>query len=138
MRKGLVLNLAILLMIGALAFAGDKGEQKTLKGTLSCMGCDLKKGSGANAQCKTYGHDHALKLEDGSYISFMENDHSEKLINASDGKWHGKMIEVTGTFFANANVIDVTKFRTAGKAFSFCSGHKHMDECMSMHSAHGK
>jgi len=133
MRKGLVLNLAILLMVGALAFAGEKVEQKTFKGTLSCMGCDLKVGSGANAQCKVYGHDHALKLEDGSYISFMENDHSEKLIHAADGKWHGKKIEVTGDFFGNANVIDVKSFKTMDKSFSYCSGHKNMDQCHSMH-----
>ncbi len=137
MRKGLVLNLALLLMIGALAFAGDKGEQKTLKGTLSCMGCDLKMESGAHSQCKAYGHKHALKLEDGSYVSFMENDHSEKLINAADGKWHGQQIEVTGNFFAKGNVIDVTDFKTSDKSFSFCAGHKGMDQCQSKHNAHG-
>jgi len=134
MRKGLVLNLAILLMIGALAFAGDKGEQKTFKGTLSCMGCDLKKADGANAQCKVYGHDHALKLEDGSYVSFMENDHSEKLINAAEGKWHGQKVEITGKFFAKANVIDVKKFKAMDKEHSWCGGHKAMDQC---HAGHG-
>ena len=138
MRKGLVLNLAILLIIGALAFAGEKGEMKTFKGTLSCMGCDLKMEAGAHSQCKIYGHKHALKLEDGSYVSFLENDHSADLIAAGDGKWHGKNVEVTGTYYKKGNAIDVVSFKTMDKDFSWCEGHNKMDQCHSMHNAHGK
>lgn len=134
MRKGLLLTLGIMLMFSLLAFAGEKGEQKILSGTLSCMGCDLKKDAGANAQCSIYGHEHALKLKDGSYLSFMENDHSETLINASEGKWHGQEIEVTGTFFDKANLIDVKSFEVKDNDFSWCAGHKKMDQC---HSGYG-
>lgn len=131
MRKGFIFALGIMLIFGIFAFAGDKGAQKTFGGTLSCMGCDLKKDAGANSQCKIYGHQHALKMKDGSYVSFMENDHSDLLINAGDGKWHGSEIKVTGTFFNKANVIDVKSFEVKDKTFGWCAGHKNMDQCQS-------
>ncbi len=125
-------------MFSLAAVAGNKGEQKTLNGTLSCMGCDLKKAAGAHSQCSIYGHKHALKLEDGSYVSFMENDHSETLINAGEGKWHGQEVEVSGTYFDKGNVIDVKNFEIKDKAFSWCVGHKNMDQChTNMKKMHG-
>ena len=129
MRKGLILIMAALLMFSLAAMAGKKDEQKTMSGTLSCMGCDLKKADGAHAQCKIYGHEHALKLEDGSYVSFMENDHSEDLIDAGEGKWHGQSIEVSGTYYADGNVIDVEKFKIKDEPYGWCAGHKAMDQC---------
>ena len=133
MRKGLILTMAFVLMFGMLLFAGDKGEQKTLKGTLSCLGCDLKKDAGANAQCKIYGHDHALKLKDGSYVSFFENDHSEVLISANKGEWHGSGIAVSGKFIDKANVIDVKSFEIKDKNYSWCGGCKNMGQCQGGH-----
>jgi len=138
MRKGLVLSLAIVLMFGLLVFAGNKGEQKTLSGTLSCTGCDLKKAAGAHSQCKIYGHRHTLKLADGNYVSFMENDHSEMLLNAGGGKWHGQEVEVSGTYFAHANIIDVEDFQIKDKSYGWCAGHKDMDQChTNMKKMHG-
>ena len=129
MRKGLILVMAAMFLLSLIAWADQKGKLKTINGTLSCMNCDLKTSNDARAQCKIYGHNFALKLEDGLYISFMENDHSEALINAGEGKWFGQMVTVTGTYYPGAHLIDVQNFKLIDKEFGWCEGHKAMDQC---------
>jgi len=136
MKKGFILMTAALMLISLTAMAGntekaDKmgkiGETKTFTGILSCPACDLKMDSEAHAQCKVYGHKHALKLENGKYISFLENDHSEDLIKGGD--WNGQKIEVSGVYYPDANMIDVDSFKVMGQEFGWCDGHKKMDQC---------
>lgn len=94
------------------AKASDQAPKKvTMKGTLVCLGCELKKAHGAGAQCSIYGHKHALKTADGKYYTFLENQKSEPLIKGE--KWHGKKIEVSGTIFPGTQVIDVTGYKVA-------------------------
>jgi hypothetical protein len=88
---------------------GPKAQAATLKGTLTCLGCDLKKAHGAGAQCSVYGHKHALKTADGKYYTFLENAKSEPLIKGE--KWHNKPLEVTGTVFPGSQVIEVKEYK---------------------------
>lgn len=125
--------LVMVLVFSVVAMAGENGKHKTFNGTLSCLGCDLKKSDGAFAQCKVYGHKHALKLKDGRFISFLENDNAADLIKGE--KWHGKEVEVHGVFFSSANMLDVETYKVTGKTFGWCAGHKAMDQC---HSGMGK
>ncbi len=118
---------AALFLFAFSAIAGEKGIHKSFNGTLSCAGCDLKMSEGANSQCKVYGHTHSVKLENGKYISFLENDYSVDLLKGSD--WHGKKIEVTGIYYADANLLDVESFNVDGKGYSWCKGHNEMDQC---------
>lgn len=129
MRKGLISILFTLFLFSLAAGTEKKGEQKTMSGTLSCIFCDLKQSSGAHAQCKIYGHDFALKLDDGSYISFLENDHSILLINANKNQWKGQKASVTGIYYPDVHLIDVQKFELMGEEYSWCDIHKTMDQC---------
>lgn len=133
LRKSFILSGMLLLAFSLLVTAGEKNEVKTFKGTLSCASCELKKDVGASAQCRTYGHRHTLKTDDGQYISFLENDNSINLIKG--GNWHNAKVEVTGTYYGRANLLDVYSFTVEGKSYSWCEGHKKMDTC---HSGAGK
>ena len=128
-RKAFLTAFVFLFAMSLAAMAGEKGVSKSFKGTLSCMGCDLKKFMGANAQCKIFGHKHALKLADSSFISFLENDHSTDLIKGED--WHNQEVEVNGTYYENANVIDVEDFKIKDGTYGWCKTHEAMDKCAS-------
>ena len=93
------------------------------------MGCDLKKAEGANAACSVYGHEHALKKADGSYISLLENDYSKDLIKGE--KYHNMDVTLTGVYHKSANVLDVQTFTVDGKKKSWCDHCKAMDGCAS-------
>jgi hypothetical protein len=105
----LMSGLATLTVLPALAQDAAKPQTVNFKGTLSCLGCDLKKAYGAGAQCSVYGHKHALKTADGKYYTFLENQKSEPLIKGE--KWHGKPIQVTGVVFPGSQVIEVTDYK---------------------------
>jgi len=121
---------------GASSASGNTGaminattpQQVTLKGVLSCSSCSLKS-EGARSACSEFGCTHALKTEDGRLVSLMQNKFSADLI--SNKKNHDKPIEITGTFFANANVLDVKSYTLdKGKTISWCDHCKGMDACM--------
>ena len=109
------------------AHAEHAGVEKTVEGTLVCLGCSLKKSDKANATCSTTGCSDVLKTEDGHYISFLNNTHSADLLSGK--KYHNKKISVTGVYFANANTIDVSKFSVDGKEKSWCGHCSAMDGC---------
>jgi len=94
--------------------AGAKPKIVTMRGTLACLGCDLKKAHGAGAQCSVYGHKHALKTSNGKYYTFLENARSEPLIKGE--ALHGKQVEVRGTVFPGSQVIEVTSYKQIGGA----------------------
>ncbi len=120
-RRSLLASLAALsvgLLSGATAAptwpqqsraAGAKPKMVTMKGTLACLGCDLKKAHGAGAQCSVYGHKHALKTSNGKYYTFLENAKSEPLIKGE--ALHGKRVEVRGTLFPGTQVIEVMSYK---------------------------
>lgn len=103
------------------------GVEKTIEGTLVCLGCSLKKSDKANATCSVSGCNDVLKTEDGHYISFLNNTHSADL--TSGKKYHNKKVSVTGVYFANANTMDVAKFSVDGKEKSWCGHCSAMDGC---------
>lgn len=84
-------------------------EEKTIKGKVICIGCELKHIYNASSNCKIYGHKHGIKTSVGKIYSFVENEKTNELINSV--KYHGKNIEVTGKILENANFIDVKEFK---------------------------
>ena len=92
--------------------ASAKPKMVTMRGTLACLGCDLKKAHGAGAQCSVYGHKHALKTSSGKYYTFLENAKSEPLIKGE--ALHGKPVEVRGTLFPGSQVLEVTGYKQIG------------------------
>ncbi len=126
---------ALLLVIAGSSFinAGnvtktvETGRKATFTGKLVCLGCDLKMTEGAHAECKTYGHRHALKTSDGKYINFLENKYSEVLLNGDE--YGNKTVTVEGTYYANADMLDVHSFTVDGKQKGWCGSCKKMDSC---------
>lgn len=108
--------------------AGADNQKSTIKGTMVCLGCELKKGEGAHAACADFGHTHALKTEDGKLVSLLENKYAKDLMSE---KYHGKNVEINGVMFARANILDVQSFTVDGKTKSWCGGCKSMDACSS-------
>ena len=132
MKLSILFSMLILLALGMTASAGEvtaspKAQEATFEGKLVCTGCDLKKAEGARAACSAYGHHHALKKIDGSYINFLENDYSSDLITGK--KYHNKNISVSGTYFAGANLLDVKSFKVDGQQKGWCGHCKAMDGC---------
>lgn len=136
MRRTLILMTVIMLsLLAAAVIAGNQyGDKSTsseaklssFSGQMVCLGCELKKADGAQANCAEFGHTHALKTEDGQYISLLENQYSKDLMGE---KYHNQHVEITGTLYAKANVLDVNSFKVNGKTKSWCSGCKSMDGC---------
>ena len=108
--KVVALGLAMLLPAGLqTAISAAPKKMVTLSGTLACLGCDLKKAHGAAAQCKIYGHKHALKTSNGKYYTFLENGRSAPLIKGEEK--HNKKVRVYGTLFPGSQVLEVSNFR---------------------------
>ncbi len=126
-RKGLFLCAVILLAMGASVFAGEKGLTKEFTGTWTCLACDLKKLDGVRAQCEDFGHKHCLRLSDGRYIQFLENDHSIDLIKG--GGRHDVELTVRGIYNSKARVIDVESYTIDGVTTTWCAEHGRMDQC---------
>lgn len=136
MRKSIILT--VVIMVSLLAVGAMAGDQKadisvsseakltSFSGTMVCLGCSLKKAEGAKANCAEFGHTHALQTADGQYISLLENQYSKDLMGE---KYHNQSVEVTGTMYASANVLDVDSFKVDGKTKSWCGNCKGMDGC---------
>jgi hypothetical protein len=136
MIKKITLFSAIALLLMALpimaqgektAAPATKGEHANFEGTLVCMGCALKKGEGARAECAEFGHKHAIQTEDGKLISLLENKYSADLLKGGD--YHNKPIKAHGIFHASANTLDVEMFTIDDQKKGWCDHCKSMDGC---------
>lgn len=85
----------------------------SFKAEVICLGCALKKGQGAKANCSLYNHANALKSEDGRIWTILENDISTDLINSHE--YAGKQVEITGKKFAGTQVIEIETFKIIGE-----------------------
>ena len=113
---------------GAKMTEGKMGQHMSFDGTLVCQACDLKKAENARAECKTYGHTHALKTSDGRHINFLPNKYSADLMGGE--KWHNEKVKVHGVYFANANQLDVETYEVKDKKMGWCDHCSAMDGCM--------
>ncbi len=109
----------VLMQFSAATFAGGwdnkKGlDQITIEAELVCLGCSLKKISGANAQCSLYSlHDVGVKLADGSLWSIVNNQAGHDTIRAHK-LVIGKKAKITGWLYPNANHIEIDTIDIAG------------------------
>lgn len=124
----------ITVVFGALIIADThqakaEGKHASFEGKLVCMACTLKKAEGARAECRNFGHTHALQTEDGNLISFLENRYSEDLFKGE--KYSGKNIWIHGIYYAEANRLDVESYKIDDDTFTWCRTHEFMDRCNS-------
>ncbi len=101
-----------LLALSHHSFSGGWDAQKgldkmTMTVELVCLGCSLKRLSGANAQCDLYSqHDVGVKLADGSLWSLVNNAKGHDVIKAHT-LVIGKKANLTGWLYPNAHHIEI-------------------------------
>jgi hypothetical protein len=123
-----VAGIMILASVVASAQQPQSGVIKTFKGTWTCLACDLKGLDGSvRAQCEDLGHKHCLRLDNGNYVFFLENDHSLDLIKG--GGRHNTRMSVTGKYFPKAHVLDVQSYVIDDITTAWCPVHQKMDMC---------
>lgn len=113
MKKLIALTVVFLFAITSFAFAGGwdkaKGLDKiTLKGNLICVGCSLKKLSGANAQCSLFAH-HAIgfRTEDGTIWNIIDNEKGHDIIRAHTLLQKNVPATITGWIYPIAHAIEI-------------------------------
>jgi len=126
-RKSIILAIMALLALGAAASADKKAEMKTFTGTWTCLACDLKQYEGLRAQCEDFGHKHCLRLDNGRYIQFLENDHSIDLVKG--GGRHEAKISVRGLYDKDSRTMDIESYTIDGMTTAWCDQHHRMDMC---------
>jgi len=141
MRRSIILLSCLVLLLASLVYANDKdtyagkvhnkkmiGVERTIKGELVCLGCDLKE-SGARSDCVTNGHNMRFKSQNGLYLSLLTNKYSKNLL--SDKNLLHKPLEITGYHFANAQTLDIISYTIGDNTTSWCTVCSKMDNCSS-------
>jgi hypothetical protein len=120
MKKLLTLTIVLLFVLSSIAFAGgwdkSKGTDKvTVKGNLLCVGCNLKKMSGASAQCDIYAH-HAIgfKTEDGVIWNIIENAKGHDIVRAHRLLEKNVPATITGWIYPVAHAIEIDSIVVEG------------------------
>ena len=120
MKKLAALTVVFLFAMASLAFAGgwDKGkgmDKITLKGNLLCVGCNLKKLNGANAQCSLFAH-HAVgfKTEDGTIWNIIDNAKGHDIIRAHTLLEKNVPATITGWIYPIAHAIEIDSIDVHG------------------------
>jgi hypothetical protein len=119
-------TLVMLLLFAAVAVAQQKMEQKTFTGTWTCLNCSLAGlVNRPQAECEDLGHRHCLRLDNGKYLFFLDNDRGKALIQGG-GRRDVKMA-VKGTFYSAAQTIDVQSYVIDGITTSWNEEHQKME-----------
>jgi len=120
MKRLTALTMVFIFALVSLSFAGgwdkSKGTDKvTLKGKLLCVGCNLKKMSGANAQCDLYAH-HAIgfKSEDGVIWNIIENAKGHDIVRGHKLLEKNVPATITGWIYPVANALEIDSIEVGG------------------------
>lgn len=114
----------IMVMTASSAVAGGwdkaKGTDKvTLKGTLICVGCNLKKMSGANAQCDLYAqHAIGFKTEDDVIWNILDNAKGHDIIKAHSLLEKNVPATISGWIYPIAHIIEIDEIKVEGVSVS--------------------
>ena len=125
--RRLVLAVLLLFAVAVPVFAVAGPQFKSFQGTWTCPICDAKHFHGTQAECEAFNHKHCLKLNDGTYISFLESPRSKVLI--AGGGRHDTRMEVCGLYDSNTRVLDVFAFKIDGIWSTWCEKDQQMDPC---------
>jgi hypothetical protein len=119
-------TLVMLLLFVTVAFAQQKTEQKTFTGTWTCLNCSLAGlVNRPTTECEDLGHRHCLRLDNGKYLFFLDNDRGKALIQGG-GRPEMKMT-VKGAYYPSAQTIDVHSYVIDGKTTSWSEEHQRME-----------
>jgi hypothetical protein len=128
-RRRLLIALPLLLLASAAAFAAPVKELRTIKGTWMCPECAALNQADAYETCEAVGHKHALKMDDGEMITFLDTPRAAALIHGG-GREKAK-IEVCGLYDPSTKILDVDSYRIDNLWTTWCDVHGRMDLCRS-------
>lgn len=131
--RRLLVALPLLLVATAVALATPAKDFRSFKGTWMCPECAALKQADTPEECEAKGHKHALKLDDGQMITFVESPRAAALVHGG-GREKAK-IEVYGFYDTASQTIDVETYRIDGVWSAWCENHSRMDACRSMGEA---
>ena len=99
-----------------------KMEKATVTGVNYCVACELKTDANAAANCKAYGHQHALKITHmvdacgdinkeyvGKTLFYLANEKSKGLIA---GEGSGGTVIIEGKVYLEKPMIEVVNWKT--------------------------
>lgn len=118
--KRFMLTVVSVFVMASMSYAGGWDKAKgmdtvTLKGNLICVGCNLKKMSGANAQCDLYAqHSIGFKTEDGTIWNIIENAKGHDIVKAHTLLEKNVPATITGWMYPIANMIEIDSITVEG------------------------
>jgi hypothetical protein len=119
-------TLVILLLFAGVAVAQQKTEQRTFTGTWTCLNCSLAGlVNRPQAECEDLGHRHCLRLSNGKYLFFLDNNRGKALIQG--GGRRDVQMTVKGTYYPSAYTIDVQSYVIEGITTSWNEEHQKME-----------
>jgi hypothetical protein len=124
---GFVLALLLPVIFGSGAVAGTKKQFKVMKGTWTCAVSNERNAAPPGTDCSDPNHEHCLKLDDGTYVTFLKNNRSTNLL--AGGGRHDLNVQVCGFYDPEAHTIDVECYNIDGLWNSWCDVHNRMDTC---------
>jgi hypothetical protein len=127
--RRLLLALPLLLLVSSVALAAPAVEFKSIKGTWMCPECAVLKHADTPDQCEALGHKHALKLDGGYVITFLDTPRAAALIHG--GGRDKARIEVCGLYNEKTRTLDVDAYQIDGVWSLWCDVHGRMDFCRS-------
>lgn len=127
--RKLLIALPILLLIGAVAIAAPAKEFRNFNGTWMCPECAAMKQVDSPGQCEAKGHRHALKLDGGQMLTFLDSPRAATLIHG--GGRDKVKIQVCGLYDGDTKTLDVDAYRIDDVWSTWCGGHGRMDSCRS-------
>jgi len=120
MKKVMQIFLLMGLLVASFSALGGGWDKKkgpeltTIKGEILCLGCNLKKVNGANAQCSLYDlHALGIKTKDGLLWTIINNAVGHDLIRAHGIVDH-KDITIKGYLYPLGHMIEVISYEVKG------------------------
>lgn len=98
-------------------------ERTEIAGTIVCVGCELEKTAGANADCELHAkHAQGLRDSDGNLWTFLDNTRGHALV--TQGRYRDRDVKILGWKYPKARYVEVWKYQIRSGdqwfAFDFC------------------
>lgn len=85
-------------------------ERTEIPGTIVCVGCELEKTAGADAQCELHAkHAQGLRDPDGNLWTFLDNARGHALV--TQGRYRDRDVKILGWKYPKARYVEVWKYQ---------------------------
>ncbi len=114
------------MLLATTVLAQQRSETRTFTGTWTCLSCDIKGlDCSDHRQCDSADHKHCLRLNNGNYIFFLENEKSADLLKGT--RKQDVKVTVKGIYYPKARTLDVQSYTIEGLKTAWCYTHQRME-----------